>query len=65
MIADTFSGETVASIVVKFGFAKSKSEARRLIAQGGVTIGSIKVSDPGAKLLLDIDNPRRFYIMER
>lgn len=40
-------------ILVDSGLAASKGEARRLIAQGGVKIGNIKVDDPNIEFDLD------------
>ena len=37
---------TVADLLVKTGLANSKGAGRRLIEQGGISIGSEKVSDP-------------------
>ena len=36
----------VPTMLVKAGFAKSKSEARQAIQQGGVTIDGEKITDP-------------------
>jgi tyrosyl-tRNA synthetase len=38
-------GQTVADALKAAGFVKSKGEARRLLANGGVRIDSIKVFD--------------------
>ncbi|MBR4867173.1 MAG: tyrosine--tRNA ligase, partial [Clostridia bacterium] len=38
-------GISVLDLVVKCGFASSKSEARRLVSQGGIEIAKEKVSD--------------------
>jgi len=40
----------LAKTLAQLGLASSGSEARRLIAQGGVSIGGERVSDPNAKL---------------
>jgi tyrosyl-tRNA synthetase len=40
-------------ILVNSGLAVSKSEARRLIAQGGIKVGDIKVNDPNIEFDLD------------
>jgi tyrosyl-tRNA synthetase len=40
-------------ILVDSGLAGSKSEARRLIAQGGIKIGNMKVNDPNIEFDLD------------
>ena len=42
----------------KLGLASSGSEARRLIAQGGVTVEGERVSDPNACLLYTSPSPR-------
>jgi ribosomal protein S4 len=41
--------------MVAVGFAKSKSEARRLIEQGSIKIDDIKVTNPKAVLLFSPD----------
>ena len=38
-------------LVVLAGLAKSKSEAFRLIEQGGVTLNDLKISDPRSQVL--------------
>jgi tyrosyl-tRNA synthetase len=44
-------------VLVDSGLAKSKSEARRLIAQGGIKIGGTKVDDPNVEFDIDfLDN---------
>lgn len=44
-------------VLVDSGLAVSKSEARRLIAQGGIKIGGIKVDDPNVEFDIDfLDN---------
>ena len=40
-------------LLVEVGAAESKSEARRLVLQGGVTIDGTKVSDPNAPVSFD------------
>jgi tyrosyl-tRNA synthetase len=45
---------TVLDIVIKTGLAESKSDARRIIKQGGVEIGERRVKDPDEKLKLKI-----------
>jgi tyrosyl-tRNA synthetase len=39
------------SIVVQVGFAKSKSEARRLHDQGGIRLDGTKTNDPNAYIM--------------
>ena len=39
------SGVPIADLLVSAGLAPSKSEARRLIAQGGITLNDQKVTD--------------------
>lgn len=48
----TIEGDTIklVALLAKIGFAKSNSEARRLIEQGGVKIGEDKVTDVEATL---------------
>ena len=44
------------------GLAKSKSEAFRLIEQGGITINDVAVSDPRALVSLDQALGNRFKV---
>ena len=41
---------TIATILVRSNLASSKSEARRLIEQGGVKLNKKKVTDPKTKI---------------
>ncbi len=57
---------TVLQLLVKVGAAESNGDARRLVTQGGVTIGGAKVTDP--KALVNLNEPfilkvgkRKFY----
>ncbi len=43
-----FDGMTILDIMISGKIAPSKSEARRLVTQGGVTLGEDKVTDPAA-----------------
>ncbi|HEY8518037.1 MAG TPA: tyrosine--tRNA ligase [Candidatus Binatia bacterium] len=43
-------GITVFALLVALGFAKSNSEARRLVAQGGVRLDQVRVEDPNRVL---------------
>ncbi len=43
-------GQKLVDVLVQVGILPSKSEARRLIAQGGLTIGETKVADPDLAL---------------
>ncbi len=45
--------ELVADLLVNAGQAKSKGEAKRLIEGGGVSVDSIKITDPFAKIPSD------------
>ena len=49
-------------LVVIAGLAKSKSEAFRLIEQGGITINDVAVSDPRALVSLDQALGNRFKV---
>ena len=46
------------------GFCKSKSEARRLISSGAIRIGDKKITDPTAKLYIDIDAKKYFVLSD-
>ncbi len=43
-------GEKLIDLLVRIGFASSRSEARRLVKQGGVSIGGVKQTDPFVEL---------------
>ena len=40
----------ILSLITSVGFASSNSEARRLVQQGAVTLGDVKISDPRAEV---------------
>lgn len=44
------AGSNVLDVLVDVGIAPSKSEARRLIEQGGITIDGVKVTDPKSSI---------------
>lgn len=46
-------GMNIMDLLVKTGLAPSKSEARRLVQQGGVSVDDVKVGDPNALLKID------------
>lgn len=48
-------GDGIVDIIVKCGFARSRSDARRLIRQGGVRLEGAKVSDENAEIVLGGD----------
>lgn len=37
---------SIVDLCLLVGFAKSKSEARRMIEQGGIRINDVKITDP-------------------
>jgi tyrosyl-tRNA synthetase len=43
----------ILDLILKVNFAPSKGEARRLVAQGGVSIDGEKIEDINAQILLD------------
>ena len=57
-------GVTVASLLVRAGFAKSNSEARRQILGGSVQIGDIKIQDAFARFIV-FPEQNKFGIIER
>jgi tyrosyl-tRNA synthetase len=56
------SGLVVTELLVLAGLAKSKSEAFRLIEQGGVSINDVAVSDPRAAVSIDHALGNRFKV---
>jgi tyrosyl-tRNA synthetase len=53
----------ILELIVKVGFAPSKSEARRLVVQGGVTIDGEKVND--FKELIKLDSSKILKVGKR
>ena len=43
-------GQALIDVLVRFNLASSKSEARRLIEQGGVKLNGQKIADPKAQI---------------
>lgn len=43
---ENFGGMSILDMILAVGFAKTKSEARRLIAQGGIRLQDKVVTDP-------------------
>jgi tyrosyl-tRNA synthetase len=56
-------GGTVADLVVLAEFAKSKSEARRMITNGAIRINDVKITDPHARAYYDEAN-NLWYVAE-
>ena len=48
--AELEGGINILDLLVKTSLCPSKSEARRLVVQGGVSVDDVKVSDPNAKI---------------
>ncbi|NUN09396.1 MAG: tyrosine--tRNA ligase [Ignavibacteriaceae bacterium] len=46
----------ITELIAKVNLAPSKSEARRLVQQGGVTFNNEKISDPSAVIKIEKDN---------
>ncbi|MFZ1081894.1 MAG: tyrosine--tRNA ligase [Candidatus Kryptoniota bacterium] len=66
----TLDPAVTSQLLVEVGAVESKSEARRLVFQGGVTIDGIKVTDPNAPI--NFDKPfilkvgkRKFYKIKK
>jgi len=45
-------GVAIVDLMLKAGWCKSKTEARKLISQGGVVLAGTKIQSPFARLLL-------------
>lgn len=62
-------GGTVLDAIIEAAFASSKSEARRLVLQGGVKVDGAVVKDPAQELPVGASvlqvGPRRFATVER
>ncbi|MDE6131768.1 MAG: tyrosine--tRNA ligase [Oscillospiraceae bacterium] len=48
-------GINILDLLVKTGLAPSKSEARRLVQQGGISVDDSKVTDPNAAVKIDAE----------
>lgn len=48
-------GINILDLLVKTGLAPSKSEARRLVQQGGISVDDAKVTDPNALVKIDAE----------
>jgi len=57
-------GEDIAVICMKAGWVKTKSEARRVIASGGIRLEDIPITDPLARLVFDGDKDT-FFLLEK
>jgi tyrosyl-tRNA synthetase len=51
-------------ICIMVGFCKSKSEARRLISSGAIRLDDKKITDPTAKLYIDVDAKKYFVLSD-
>jgi tyrosyl-tRNA synthetase len=62
-----FEGEGVriVDVIVRAGLAASKSEARRLLQQGGVKVNDRRLSDPDARLTVEDAIDRRVFLLQR
>lgn len=47
---ENFGGMDIADVLVASGFVKTKSEARRAVAQGSIKLNDIKIIDPFARV---------------
>jgi tyrosyl-tRNA synthetase len=67
MAASDFEGQgiTVVDVVVRVKFATSKSEARRLVQQGGVKVNDQKMMDPSARLTLASSIDGRIFLLQK
>jgi tyrosyl-tRNA synthetase len=50
MATDAIAGCSVMDVVTACGFVKSKSDARRLIQGGGLSVNNVKVTDVNATI---------------
>jgi len=48
-------GINILDLLVKTGLAPSKSEARRLVQQGGISVDDVKITDPNALVKIDTE----------
>jgi tyrosyl-tRNA synthetase len=58
-------GVSVVDVVVRAKLAPSKSEARRLIQQGGVYVNERRMSDPAARLTRDDAIDGRVFLLQK
>jgi tyrosyl-tRNA synthetase len=59
------AGVTVVDMIARAGLAKSKSEARRLIEQGGVKVNGEEARDPNARLRRNDALGERVFLVQR
>jgi tyrosyl-tRNA synthetase len=57
-----WKGIGVVDSLVMTGLCRTKSEARRMIEQGGIRVDDMKVSDPNAVVLLSPDRSRHALV---
>lgn len=50
-LAEYAQAMDVAKVSVEVGFARSRSEAQRLIEQGGLRINDVKINEPGTYVM--------------
>jgi tyrosyl-tRNA synthetase len=58
------AGATIVDVVVRV-FAMSKSEARRLVQQGGIKVNDRKLSDPAARLTREDALDGRVFLLQK
>ena len=65
--AGDFGGEgaAVVDLLSRVGLAPSKSEARRLVQGGGVSVNNRRVADPSARLTLADSIGGRLFVLKK
>jgi tyrosyl-tRNA synthetase len=58
-------GMNIVDLLVNSGFLKSKGEARRAIAEGGIYLNNQRVSDLGQQVTLNYLLDGRFVVLRR
>ena len=56
------TGVEVSQIAIEAGFARSKTDFRKLILNGGLKIDTVSIKDPKARLMHDEHDT--FFLME-
>lgn len=59
------AGANIVDLLVDSGFLKSKGEARRAIAEGGINLNNQRVSEPGQMVTLSSLLDGRFLVLRR
>jgi tyrosyl-tRNA synthetase len=63
--ADFGDGISIVDLIARAGLAASKSEARRLVQQGGIKVNDVEQRDPNARVTVLDALDRRVFLVQR